>query len=321
MTNRLLLLEGTQFDPYYNLAVEERLLDTVDAGCCILYLWQNRSTVVIGKNQNAFAECRTSLLEEEGGVLARRLSGGGAVYHDLGNLNFTFVMPSEDYDLQRQSDVILTACQSLGIPAEKSGRNDILADGKKFSGNAFYRGKRASYHHGTLLVAADLEKLGRYLTPPRAKLEAKGAKSVRSRVANLREFVPGLTVEQLKGALAEAFSLVYGLPVGTMAAPDGNAVEALRQRNASWEWNYGSRPLCTAQAEGRFPWGGAELLVTVTEGRIADIKVYSDAMDETLAEVLEGALRGRKMALDDLQQAPLPTGVREDILSLLRQLL
>ena len=321
MIEKLFLVNGVSQDPYYNLAVEEHLLNTVEKGCCILYLWQNRSTVVIGKNQNAFAECRTSLLEEEGGTLARRLSGGGAVYHDLGNLNFTFVMPTEEYDLTRQIDVILAACRKLGVPAEKSGRNDILAEGRKFSGNAFYRGTRASSHHGTLLVAADLEKLGRYLTPSKAKLEAKGVKSVRSRVANLREFVPELTVEQLKKALTEAFSEVYGLPAAEMPVPGGDAVEALRQKNASWDWNYGSRPLCTARAEGRFSWGSAEVLLTVTEGRIASVKVYSDAMDESLAENLEDALRGRKMTLEDLQQAPMAPEVKADLLSLLREIL
>jgi len=323
MITKLRLLEGASFDPYYNLAVEEQLLETVEDGCCILYLWQNGHTVVIGKNQNAFAECRTGLLEAEGGQLARRLSGGGAVYHDLGNLNFTFLMPSEDYDLEKQLDVILTACRTLGIPAEKSGRNDVLADGRKFSGNAFYRGSRSSYHHGTLMVSADLEKLGRYLSPSKAKLEAKGVKSVRSRVVNLREFVPELTVDGLKAALTAAFSAVYGLPVTAMKVSDldAAAVERLRQRSSSWDWNYGSVPVCTARLENRFPWGGVELLLEVSRGTVQTCRVYSDAMDHTLPEILEQALTGCRFTTAALCRAlsAVEEPFRGDLTALLRE--
>ena len=305
MIEKLYLLEGDGFDPHYNLAVEEALLDLTE-NACILYLWQNQNTVVIGQNQNAWRECRTALLEEEGGRLARRLSGGGAVFHDVGNLNFTLLMPSEDYDLDRQFAVIEGACRILGIPTERSGRNDVLAMGRKFSGNAFYRGKHASYHHGTLLVDVDMEKLGRYLSPSKAKLEAKGVSSVRSRVVNLKELCPNLTTEGLKAAMVQAFSEVYALPVETLSAAelDAEKVEALRLRNASWEWNYGRKLPFSVTVEGRFDWGGVEVGLDVESGIIRAAKVYTDAMDETLPERLERAMVGRKLAKEELRDLP-----------------
>ena len=173
MIKKLQFYVSHTVNPYINLATEKYLFDTVDNDSLILYLWQNQNTVVIGKNQNAFSECRTELLTSEGGRLARRLSGGGAVFHDLGNLNFTFISSTDNLDVAKNMEVIRRACLLAGIDAECSGRNDVLADGRKFSGNAFYNSRGRSYHHGTLLINADTEKLGRYLTPPKAKLRAK----------------------------------------------------------------------------------------------------------------------------------------------------
>ena len=161
MITKIFIYNAQDTDPHENLAAEKVLMDALGPGEAMLYLWQNLNTVVIGRNQNAWLECRTSLLEEEGGKLARRLSGGGAVFHDLGNLNFTFLMCKEDYDLDKQVEVIRRACALAGIQAEKSGRNDLLADGRKFSGNAFFQDKVHAYHHGTLMVDVDKEKLGR----------------------------------------------------------------------------------------------------------------------------------------------------------------
>ena len=321
MTQTLLTYESGSFDPFLNLATEQHLLDTVEGGCCLLYLWQNQNTVVIGKNQNPWAECRASLLESEGGHLARRLSGGGAVFHDLGNLNFTFLVPTEDYDLGKQQRVLLEACQSFGIPAELSGRNDLTADGRKFSGNAFYHNGPRSYHHGTLLVDVDGAKLQRYLTPTKAKLEAKGVPSVRSRVVNLKELCPDLTIDSLKRALVAAFESVYGrksAPRG-LTETDERRVTELRAQYSSWAWRYGQRLPFTCRIEGRFAWGGVELQLHIDAGVVQNAAVYSDDMDFTFPPTLEKALVGCPFRSDALSDALQTVPHGGDILTLLEQ--
>ncbi|MBQ4423835.1 MAG: lipoate--protein ligase [Clostridia bacterium] len=290
MIDRLRTYESDGFDPYRNLAIEQHLLETVEGGCCLLYLWQNRSTVVIGRNQNAWAECRTALLSGEGGRLARRLSGGGAVYHDLGNLNFTFLVNTGDYDLDRQLSVIQTACRMLGVETERSGRNDLLADGRKFSGNAFYHHEGRSYHHGTLLVDVDTDRMGRYLSPSKAKLESKGVESVRSRVVNLKELNPAITVDALKTALFAAFSKVYGLETAPYDAIDEARIAELTAHYASDAWLFGQRIPFTFRCERRFSWGGIELQLSVDRGVVQDARVYTDDMNHETAQTLCGAL-------------------------------
>jgi len=288
---RLLTAESRSFDPHYNLALEETLL-TYAEDAVILYLWQNQNTVVIGRNQNPWKECRTALLTQEGGHLARRLSGGGAVFHDLGNLNFTFLMPQPLYDVQKQLSVICRAVGSFGIEAEISGRNDVLSAGRKFSGNAFYKNGRVAYHHGTILIDADMEKLSRYLNPSKAKLAAKGVDSVRSRVGNLGELNGEITIEGMKAAMGEAFSEIYGGPVEKIeCAPD----PGLEDRYRSWEWNYGQRLPFSAQWEDRLSFGCVRIEARVEHGVITSAAVFSDAMDWQLPARLEQALTGSRL--------------------------
>lgn len=305
MIRRLFLCAGESFDPYYNLAVEQTLLENTQPGFCTLYLWQNRNTVVIGRNQNAYKECRTQLLEKEGGHLARRLSGGGAVYHDLGNLNFTFLVPERDFDLAKQLSVISGACAALGIPVTVSGRNDVLAAGRKISGNAFYRHGGCAYHHGTLLVNVDAQKMARYLCPSTAKLESKGVDSVQSRVANLIDFRPGLTCAELARRLIESFEAVYGLAARRLEvrALDQERLLALRARNASWEWLYGQKIPFTFHCEDRFAWGEWQLWLRVEHGFVLEARVYTDAMDWNLAPALERALVGCRFKAAELAEA------------------
>ena len=301
MIETLRVCESEGLDPYRNLAIEQHLLETVLSGCCLLYLWRNERTVVIGRNQNAWAECRTTLLSDEGGRLARRLSGGGAVYHDRNNLNFTFLMREEDYDLPRQLSVIQRACLLCGIETEISGRNDLLASGRKFSGNAFYHHEGRAYHHGTLLIDVDADAMSRYLSPSKAKMQAKGVESVRSRVVNLKELNPALTVNTLKAAMKQAFSEVYGLPVSAPPAIDEARVEELTAHYASDAWLYGQKLPFTFRCESRFPWGGIELQMHVDRGTVTDAKVYTDDMDPETAPKLRSALLGCPFSLAALK--------------------
>ena len=280
MIDKLKLYRGQSFDPFFNLAVEEYLLQNTDEGCCTLYLWQNQNTVVIGRNQNAFKECRTTLLEDEGGKLARRLSGGGAVFHDLGNLNFTFLVPTADYDLDKQLKVIELACEKLGVKVERSGRNDILADGRKFSGNAFYKNGPRAYHHGTLMVDVDREK----------------------RVVNLKELAPDTTIELLSQKLAEAFGQVYGLTyeeIG-LTEQDKAAIQPLFEKYSSWEWRLGREIPFTFECGERFPWGSVQIQLMVDCGRVKEAEVYSDSMDWSIAERLKQAFEGKSFSEAEL---------------------
>ena len=305
MIHRISVYESTGFDPYYNIATEKYLLEHVAPGECILYLWQNKNTVVIGRNQNAWVECRTTLLEQESGKLARRLSGGGAVFHDLGNLNFTFLMHDEDYDLDRQFNVIMTACRNLGISVEKSCRNDLLAEGRKFSGNAFYHTHGRAYHHGTLLVEADMEKLSRYLTPSKAKLASKGVSSVRSRVTNLKELCPALSIDILKQQMRLAFSQVYGLQADPIILSNEAfiQIEASAVQLGDWQWCYGPRLPFSFSCESQFTWGNLQLQLQITSGCICIATVYSDAIDWALADSVSNALHGCRFTIDDMTQA------------------
>lgn len=303
MIDRISVYESFVVNPYENLATEKYLLDSVRPGQCILYLWQNQNTVVIGKNQNPWVECRTTLLQEEGGLLARRLSGGGAVFHDLGNLNFTFLVSQEDYDLEKQLEVIRCACAFAGIRAEKSGRNDLLAEGQKFSGNAFYQAKGKAYHHGTLLIDVDMGKLSRYLSPPKAKLEAKGISSVRSRVVNLRELSAELTCDKMRTLMKRAFAQVYCLEPETQIIPNGDSIQALAEEYGSWEYVYGTPLPFTFQCEQKFSWGYVLIQLEVKNGVVLGARVYSDAMDWHLPVQAEQALTNCRFTLPDLQKA------------------
>jgi len=279
-------IRSRSYDPWHNLALEEALLGDVAPNEVILYLWQNENTVVIGRNQNAWQECRWKELEADNGRLARRLSGGGAVYHDLGNLNFTFVMDRKLFDLHRQLEVILGAVRKLGVDAKFSGRNDLVAeDGRKFSGNAFHRTADAAYHHGTLMMDVDFSKLGKYLQVSQDKMKSKGITSVQSRVVNLRELSEQVSLDPLIDALNASFLEVYGGDGEELLPSDITTdLTPLYDKYSSWEWRYGRTPKFDISYLTRFDWGGVEIGFSLEEGRISACTIYSDAMDSLLIQ-------------------------------------
>jgi len=289
-------------NPWKNLAVEKYLSGRVEKGDVILYLWQNERTVVIGRNQNAIRECRTQLLEEEGGCLARRATGGGAVYQDLGNLCFTFLASPEMYDLKKQLQVIQLACGTFGIATHFSGRNDILTeDGFKFSGNAFSKTSQCHIQHGTLMIDVDVSRLERYLTPSREKMKAKGIRSVQSRVCNLKERNSNITIECMCQALKESFEALYGsfqeLPLEILENPK---VQEIYEQYSSWEWNYGKSPECETCYSKRFSWGELEIWLKLRGMHISEIKIYSDALDTELPRKLKEMLLGKRYDMADV---------------------
>jgi lipoate-protein ligase A len=277
------IIRSTSHDPWHNLALEEALLLDVAPNEIILYLWQNEHTVVIGRNQNAWKEARWKELEGTNGKLARRLSGGGAVYHDLGNLNFTFVMDRSLYDLHRQLEVILHGVRNLGIGAEFSGRNDLIVDNRKFSGNAFLLTPDAGLHHGTVLVNVKMEDLGKYLQVSQDKIQSKGVTSVQSRVVNLKEFNSEITVEMVAEELQKAFLEIYG-GEGEVLSPAEVVPDMtpLYEKFSSWEWRYGRTPKFDVSFTTRFEWGGVEIGFTLEDGQVSACTLFTDAMDSEL---------------------------------------
>ena len=310
--NRFLVTDSV--DPYENLALEELLFEQQGDGVTF-YLWQNERTVVIGRNQNAWRECRAELLESEEGKLARRSSGGGAVFHDRGNLNFTFLLPRERYDLVRQLSVIQKAVAVFGIETSFTGRNDLVLTetGEKFSGNAFRFSSTTALHHGTILISADFSKLGRYLAPSPLKLESKGVKSVVSRVANLSQKNPELTVAKMKTALRDAFEVEYGPSEHVLPDQlDRLKLESIREKYASWDWRFGTTPAFNVSFETRLSFGCLELLFNVKNGTITEATCFSDAMDESLPKRVEKLLSGCSYKNDLLQNRLRSAGGEEE---------
>jgi len=302
VTNYLYVSGST--DGWRNLAVDEYFLDRMGCDDLLLYFYVNANAVIIGRGQNPWAECDLAAMERDGVQLVRRITGGGAVFHDCGNLNYSFIAGEARYDTDRQFQMILSAVRALGIPCSFTGRNDLLADGRKFSGNAFCTRRGVHQHHGTLLVRADLSRLKNYLTVDPLKLQAKGVKSVRSRVCNLCDFRPELTVEAFRERLTEAFAAEYG---GYTLLTDADIDEAVLapyiEKQRSQAWKLGVTPRFDQELRHRFPWGGVQLLLTLRQGRVDAVQAFSDALDAELPAEIERLLTGAEYGSRPMAEA------------------
>ena len=291
-------------DGWLNLARDGYFLENNKKGDVILYFYVNKNAVIIGRNQNAWKECSIANMDADGVQLVRRHSGGGAVFHDNGNLNFSFITDEKHYDLNRQMRVILNAVSKLGLKAELSGRNDITVDGKKFSGNAFSLAKGNRSHHGTILVNADLTKLSNDLCVSKEKMRSKGIDSVRARVCNICELSSGLTVEAMRRLVIESFIEEYG--AASEYVFDGTAlaeVEERRERLASWEWRFGKTPQFDFETDKRFSFGDTQIYFNLRDGVIRETKVYSDCLDTELTTEIENALTGVHFRKEEIKAA------------------
>jgi len=281
-------------DPYHNLAVEKHLMDTLPESTAILYLWQNQRVISFGRNQNPWRECRVDDFLRSGGRLVRRLSGGGLMYHDLGVLNFSFILPKSDLDVRKQLSVVLMAVGAFGIRAELSGRNNLQSAGCKFNENAFYKAGHSAYHHGTLLWNVDMDDMERYLAPSDEETFSQGTGPERVRMINLRNVCKDMTLAGIRESLYNAFTYVYGFEPIMLdeSMLDSYTIARLTEGLKSEDWLYPATHPYTFAVEERFPWGTVTVKLLQEGGFIRQAKIFTDAMEAGLFIRLEQALNG-----------------------------
>ena len=286
-------------DPYFNLAAEEYLLTT--AGDDIFMLWRNDPSVIIGKNQNAWAEVNVDYVKENGIPVVRRLTGGGAVFHDLENVNFSFITKADDgskLNFEKFARPIVGALSSFGIEASLDGRNDLVAEGAKISGNAECvikncRGEAVMLHHGTLLFNADISKLAAALRADPEKMRSKGIKSVSSRVKNIRALDSYCGPEKVTDFIAELFTSVFPGEVTRLSDAETEGIEELRRTKYSlWEWNFGESPEFERSRSARFPFGTVNVMTVCRRGALEKVKICGDFFGTEDVGALEELLRG-----------------------------
>lgn len=305
---KLRILKSAVTNPWFNLATEDWIFNTLNPDSHTLFLWRNSETVVIGRSQNPWVECKTDKMAADDVFLARRQSGGGAVFHDLGNTNFTFLSPKHAYDQTANFTIIINALKKLGIDATLSGRNDMQVGDRKISGSAFKHAADRSFHHGTLLVNANMQKLGDYLNPHPLKLKAKGIKSVRARVANLVEFNDAINHETLSEAIIEAFCEYYGETAPVEQLDEASlakqpTLNAYYQQMADWDWRFGKTPEFSHHIETRFDWGIMDVHMDVKQAMIAEVVIFSDALNVELIDLLKETLTGVKYNKSEIKDA------------------
>ena len=298
----MLYIETHSTNPYYNLAAEEYLVQNKTENICML--WRNDAAIIVGRNQNTMAEVDYEYITAEKIPVVRRMSGGGAAFHDLENLNFTYIINGGEFgNYGAFSQSLRNYVESLGLKTELSGRNDVLIDGKKFSGLAQYKWHDRLMHHGCILINADMTRLARALKPDEEKIKSKGVQSVQSRVVNIGELVPITCEEFMRGfekEMKKDTSVVdYELTESDLAAID----KLCREKYSTYEWNFGYSPKYTYHNKKRFDGGGTEVFLDVADGIIKKAEVYGDFFSLEGIEPVIAALEGQKHDYDTLSKA------------------
>lgn len=294
---KCLIYESENYCASRNLAVEEYLFRLADRRvCAILYLWQNDKAVILGKNQNAYDEVDMNAAQKFGVQVVRRMTGGGAVFHDLGNLNYTMIFPSAYGKKDSMYQILTNAFGKLGITVSVGGRNDIFIDGFKFSGNAFYTNGRCCLHHGTILVDSDLDMMNAVLCTPSGKMARHSIKSVQARVKNIKDVLPDITIEEMKLAIAEEYEKwadsVFGICPEEIQF-DGKDIEDFQQKYYDPLWNFGDGKRYGYEREARYEWGNARIAYNQRNGIVTAVKIYTDSLEVDDVENAERNLIGK----------------------------
>lgn len=304
----MLTILNDKNNPHFNLALEEYVLKHLDSDEDFILLWQNEPSIIIGRNQNTIEEINSAYVKENNIHVVRRISGGGAVYHDFGNLNFTFVTKNLKDNLnnfRKFTEPVIQALQNLGVNAEFAGRNDIVVDGKKISGNAqtFYRNKM--FHHGTILFNSDLDMVTKVLDVKLDKIQSKGIKSVRSRVSNIYPYLnEPMTMDEFKDTLLKLILDTDDIKSKEyiLNQTDLDQINKLmEQKYLTWEWNYGESPEFDIQKSNRFEGGKLDIRLNVTDGNIKAIKIFGDFFGAKDVTELEQLLNGQRFEESSLR--------------------
>ena len=296
-------------DPTLNLAMEEYVLKNMPKDDSYFLFYVNRPSIIIGKNQNTIEEVNQPYIDEHGIDVVRRISGGGAVYHDTGNLNFSFVTDDDGnsfHNFKKFTEPIVEALQSLGVDADMSGRNDIQVGSAKISGNAMVKVKDRMFSHGTLMLNGELNEVQNALKVNPAKIKSKGIKSVRSRVANISEFLDEpLDIDRFKEIILKTiFGEATQVEEYILTDDDWKKIEQLsNEKYRTWEWNYGRNPKYNFEREEKFEKGFVQIKLDVKKGRIEHAKIFGDFFGEGDITELENALEGTMHEFDSIEEA------------------